>query len=82
MLAHYASPPAIAAHVNGGASQPSPRQAVTSIKGIAKAPAAKPPAQPGIDRPAAKAQPKPSAPSTPPPAKRGALEGLAARIYG
>jgi hypothetical protein len=84
IVGRFATPPADAKHTNG-AAQPTPaRVAATTIKGVAKAPAAKPAKAAAPAEPTA-AKPKPPAPSTapPPPTKRGGLlEGIASRVYG
>lgn len=83
IVGRFTTPPADGKHTNGAAHLAPAKAAATTIKGVAKVPAAKPPTKPAVTSAAAsKAQPKPSAPSTPPPAKRGVLEGIAARIYG
>lgn len=88
IVGRFTTPPADAKHLNGAAqpaaAAPPARAAATTIKGVAKAPAVKPPAKPAAEStPASKAQPKPSAPSTPPPpVKKGILEQVAARVYG
>ena len=87
----FTTPPAGTPKVHNGATQPvTAKVAATTIKGVAKSPAVKPPEKPESAQPAAeskppasKARPKPSAPSSPPPAaKKGVLEQIASRVYG
>lgn len=85
IVGRFATPPADAKHTNGAPPPAAtPKVAATTIKGVAKAPAAKPSPKPAVGGAVeSKAQPTPSVPSTPPPAKRGGLlEGIAARVYG
>lgn len=86
-VANFATPPSDVKHSNG-AGHPAPAKAATmTIKGVAKAPAVKPPQKPATAKdaavlaPASKAQPKPPVPSSPA-AKKGLLQQIAGRVYG